>query len=122
MTEEKTIIIQAIFNLNQWVKENLPIENSLIAYDLILLLSIYSYSKNNINVKNLFSSLPYSHTAIRHHYQRLINDGWIEHYLDTKDKRIKYVRPTRQFIETINVYNQKALMILTSQQECSQNT
>jgi hypothetical protein len=40
MTEEKTIIIQAIFNLNQWVKENLPIENSLIAYDLILLLSI----------------------------------------------------------------------------------
>ncbi len=107
------VIIEAIFNLHQWVKENLPIENSLIAYDLILLLSIHSYSNNKISVKNLFSSLPHSPTAIRYHYQRLINDGWIEHYLDAKDRRIKYVQPTTKFIETINVYNSQANKLLS---------
>jgi DNA-binding MarR family transcriptional regulator len=113
--ENSYVIIEAIFNLNQWVKENLPIESSLIAYDLVLLLSIHSYSKNQISVKNLFSSLPHSPTAIRRHYQRLINEGWIEHYQDTKDKRIKYVRPTKKFILTINVYNSHANKLLSIQ-------
>jgi len=114
MTRKNSLLIfKSIFNLNQWVEENLPIDNSLIAYDLILLLSIYSLSNNKINVKILFSSLPHSPTGIRHHYQRLINDGWIEHYLDTKDKRIKYVRPTTKFIETINFYSCQTQKILT---------
>ena len=73
-TENNFVIIEAIFNLHQWVKENLPIENSLIAYDLILLLSIHSYSNNTVSVKNLFASLPHSPTAVRYHYQRLLND------------------------------------------------
>jgi DNA-binding MarR family transcriptional regulator len=112
-TENNFVIIEAIFNLHQWVKENLPIENSLIAYDLILLLSIHSYSNNTVSVKNLFSSLPHSPTAIRYHYQRLLNDGWIEHHQDAKDRRIKYVRPSIKFITTINVYNLEAKKLLS---------
>jgi DNA-binding MarR family transcriptional regulator len=110
--ENDYVLIRAIFNLNQWVKENLPIENSLIAYDIFLLLSINSYSNNKISVKNLFTSLPHSPTAIRHHYQRLINDGWIEHYLDPKDKRVKYIQPTKKFIQIINVYESYAKKLL----------
>ena len=101
-------MIEAIFRLRAWCRQHLPIENSLIAYDLLLLLSIHNYSNGHITVKNLFASLPYSYTAVRVHYQRYVNEGWIEHYPDSKDKRIKYVRPTPKFIEMINLYTEAA--------------
>ena len=63
--ENHTILIEAILSLRQSFQKYLPIENSLIAYDLILLLSIHNYSKGHITVKQLFKSLPHSTTAIR---------------------------------------------------------
>jgi DNA-binding MarR family transcriptional regulator len=104
IAEKNKMIIEAIFKLRAWCIENLPIDNSLIAYDLLLLLSIHHYSNGHITVKQLFVSMPYSYTAIRIHYQRYVTDGWIEHYSDEKDRRIKYVRPTQKFIETINLF------------------
>jgi len=101
-------MIEAIFRLRAWCRQHLPIENSLIAYDLLLLLSIHKYSNGHITVKHLFASLPYSYTAVRVHYQRYVNEGWIEHYADIKDKRIKYVRPTPKFVEMINLYTEAA--------------
>ena len=98
------LLIESIFKLRIWIKANLPIENSLIAYDIILLLSIHNYANGHITVKQLFASLPHSHTAIRGHYQRFVNDGWIEHYFDSKDKRIKYIRPTKRFFEVIMTF------------------
>jgi len=101
-------MIEAIFRLRSWCRQHLPIENSLIAYDMFLLLSIHKYSNGHITVKHLFASLPYSYTAMRVHYQRFVSEGWIEHYPDLKDKRIKYVRPTPKFVEMINQYTEAA--------------
>ncbi|QWE06191.1 hypothetical protein [Polynucleobacter sp. JS-JIR-5-A7] len=100
------LLIESIFRLRKWVQENLPIENSLIAYDLILLLSIHNYANGHITIKQLFASLPHSSTAVRSHYQRFIDDGWIEHYPDLLDKRIKYVKPTKKFIDIINAFTE----------------
>ncbi len=111
-SKNETLVIEAIFELRVWCSKHLPIENSLIAYDLLLLLSIHNYSNSHITVKQLFASLPYSYTAVRGHYQRYVNDGWIEHYPDIKDKRIKYVRPTEKFVEMINLYTGTAKKIL----------
>lgn len=105
-------MIEAILSLRQSFQKYLPIENSLIAYDLILLLSIHNYSKGHITVKQLFKSLPHSTTAIRYHYTRFINDGWIEVYSNLEDKRVKFVRPTQKFIEVINAYTQAAEPLL----------
>lgn len=110
--ENHIILIEAILSLRQSFQKYLPIENSLIAYDLILLLSIHNYSKGHITVKQLFKSLPHSTTAIRYHYTRFINDGWIEVYSNLEDKRVKFVRPTQKFIEVINVYTQAAEPLL----------
>jgi len=110
--ENHTILIEAILSLRQSFQKYLPIENSLIAYDLILLLSIHNYSKGHITVKQLFKSLPHSTTAIRYHYTRFINDGWIEAYSNSQDKRVKFVRPTQKFIEIINAYTQAAEPLL----------
>jgi len=109
------LMIEAIFRLRRWVQENLPIENSLIAYDLILLLSIHNYSNGRITVKQLFGSLPHSPTAIRSHYQRLLDDGWIELSPDPKDRRIRYVQPTKKFIDMMNAYTDVAGEIFVKQ-------
>ncbi len=114
MTSKKhALIIEALFKLRAWCRQHLPIENSLIAYDLLLLLAIHNYSNGHITVKQLFASLPYSYTAVRVHYQRYLDEGWIEHYTDPSDKRIKYVRPTQKFIEMINLYTDAANEIFT---------
>jgi len=105
-SENHRVMIESIFKLRKWVQENLPIENSLIAYDLILLLSIHNYSNGRITVKHLFASLPHSSTAVRSHYKRFIDDGWIEHYPDPLDQRIKFVQPTDKFVQVINAYTE----------------
>lgn len=111
--ENHKVTIEAIFGLRQSLEKHLPINNSLIAYDLILLLSIHNYSDGNITVKQLFNSLPHSATAVRYHYKRFLNDGWIENYMDTNDKRIKYVRPTIKLIRVVNLYTQETENFLT---------
>jgi len=103
-SQTHNLLIDSIFSLRGWCRENLPTENSLIAYDIVLILAIHNYSKSTITVKQLFSSVPYSYTAIRKHYQRLLADDWIELYSDTVDKRIKFVRPTTKFVSTMNQY------------------
>jgi DNA-binding MarR family transcriptional regulator len=79
---------------------------------LVLVLAINNYAKNNISIKELFASVPHSYTAIRGHYLRFVKDGWVEHYLDESDKRIKYVRPTTKLIKTMNDYAVVANKIL----------
>jgi len=49
---------------------------------------------------------------VRGHYLRFINDGWIEHYSDEADQRIKYVRPTAKLAKTMNDYAAEAHQIL----------
>ena len=73
-------MIGGIFALRSWFKDHLPIENSLIAHDLILILAINNYAKNDISIKELFASVPHSYTAVRGHYLRFVKDGWVEHY------------------------------------------
>jgi len=103
---KQQLMVEAIFKLRQWSAEHLPIDNSLIAYDLMLLLSIHAYSQGKITVKQLFASLPHSATAVRHHYQRFVDEGWIDHYPDPKDKRIKYIHTTEKFNTMLNAYTE----------------
>lgn len=111
-SEDLELMIGGIFALRSWCRDNLPTENSFIAYDLILVLAINNYAKNNISIKELFASVPHSYTAVRGHYLRFVNDGWIEHYSDASDKRIKYVRPTPKLVKTMNDYAEAANTIL----------
>ena len=110
--QDLELMIGGIFALRSWCRDNLPTENSFIAYDLILVLAINNYAKNNISIKELFASVPHSYTAVRGHYLRFVNDGWIEHYFDASDKRIKYVRPTPKLVKTMNDYAAAANRIL----------
>jgi DNA-binding MarR family transcriptional regulator len=86
---KRKLTIKAIFKLLQWSAEHLPIGNSLIAYDVILLISMHTYAIDRITAKQLFASLPHSASEVRHHFQRFVDVGWIELYPNPEDKRIK---------------------------------
>ena len=74
----------------------LPIGQSFIAYDILLLVMHSHISKQNLPLKSLFASIPYSVMGTRHHLRRLIGDGWIELVADNKDNRVKICLPTEK--------------------------
>lgn len=102
--ENNLIVLEGLVALRGWCKSNLPTEDSLVAYDIILLVAISHLTKSPLKVKHLFDSLPHSYTAVRYHYLRLISDDWLAHDTDEKDKRIKLIRATDKFVNTINNY------------------
>ena len=53
-----------------------------------------------LTVKRLFATLPYSSTGVRYHFERLLNDGWLELDDGINDKRIKIVKPSPKLIDT----------------------
>ena len=110
-------IVNNLFELRLWCRENLPTENSLIAYDLILVLARASQKSEHLTIKQLFSSLPHSYTAVRQHYNRLVRDGWLAHTGDTKDGRIKYVHTTDKFNEVVKNYSSAANHIFLDKPE-----
>lgn len=97
-------VIEYAQRVRQWCKENLPFEESVVAYDLVMLLAIKFARDERVSVKQIFVLLPHSYTAIRQHYMRLINDGWIECIRHKEDKRIKYITPTKKFNDAIEQY------------------
>lgn len=49
-----------------------------------------------LTVKALFASLPYSDMGIRYHFDKLVKTGWIELHNGDKDNRIKRVKPSEK--------------------------
>ncbi len=86
--------------------------DTLIAYDLILFMAITFAEKKPITPKQLFASLPHSYSALRHHYNRLLDDGYVIHKSGVLDKRVKYIEPTEKFLSSVVNYANKAKVIL----------
>lgn len=110
--EQEASVIRYLVALRNCGKETLPMSDSLIAYDLILFIAITISEKRSLTVKQLFSSLPHSYTAVRHHYNRLLEDGYVIHKQDNGDKRVKYIEPTEKFIASVTSYAKNAKAIL----------
>ena len=51
---------------------------------------------NELTVKALFASLPYSDMGIRYHFDKLVKTGWIELHSGDIDTRIKRVKPSEK--------------------------
>jgi len=98
----KQISLGKIIEFREWIKASLPLENSLVAFDIILFFSDCLVHSRTVTVKDLFESLPYSYTAVRYHYKRLLSNGWLEQKNDTNDLRVKYVYPSQRMEELIH--------------------
>ncbi len=112
--DKETEIISKLSALRGCGEEHLPIDKSLVAYDLLLQVMIAYKTNQTLTVKTLFASVPHSYTAIRHHYKRLLSDGWLGHKSDQLDARIKYIEPTAKLIKTIERFTNSANRVLNS--------
>lgn len=112
--DKETEIISKLSALRGCGEEHLPIDKSLVAYDLLLQVMIAYKTNQTLTVKSLFASVPHSYTAIRHHYKRLLSDGWLGHKSDQLDARIKYIEPTAKLIKTIERFTNSANGVLNS--------
>jgi len=89
-----------LFHLRQRISERLPIGNSLLPLDILVVVMMECGDKETLTVKRLFATLPYSSTGVRYHFERLLNDGWLEFDDGINDKRIKIVKPSPKLIDT----------------------
>ena len=77
--EQEISVIKYLVALRNCSKQSLPMSDSLVAYDLILFIAIHCGERQPLSVKQLFSSLPHSYSALREHYNRLLTDGYVVH-------------------------------------------
>lgn len=76
--------------LRQWERHHLPMESSLIGFELFLKLAQLSASGRSGQttlLKQLYLALPYSEKGVRLHLRRLEAAGWIRVQRATKDSR-----------------------------------
>ena len=91
-------------DVRAWCKENLPVYESVVAYDLVMLIAAKYFGNESMTVKQIYTQLPHSYTAIRQHYKNLIKDGWLICTGDEVDRRVKHIQPTKKFAQVINEY------------------
>lgn len=100
---DEVMLLEQWGELHSWLRKNLPIANSYVATDILFLVVI----ENRLKVKELFTSLPYSYTAIRQHYKRLLEEHWIVQIADKSDKRVKYLQATDKLNDVLRKFAQK---------------
>ncbi|MBU3542961.1 hypothetical protein ICE94_06705 [Polynucleobacter sp. MWH-Loch1C5] len=89
-----------------WISDCLPVDNSLVAYDIYLSIMEKYCANERCTVKVLFESLPHSYTAVRSHYQRLLKSNWIQVIKSDEDGRVKYVTPTAKSIKAFDKFTE----------------
>lgn len=94
--EQQEAVISLLASIRQQSNVHLPIGHSFIPYDILLAVIEGSHKNEELTVKALFTSLPYSDMGLRHHFKRLIENGWIELHATNNDKRVKQVKPTEK--------------------------
>ncbi len=89
--ESHILQIAGLMQVRAWQEKNLPIEFSLLAYDLLVCACFHTLSGSPLNYKQIFLSLPYSKNGIRNQLNKFIADGWLEIRLKDTDARVRYV-------------------------------
>lgn len=78
-------------NIRFWEEKNLPLSQSRIAFDLLLLIANCHYSETHLTLKYLFNSLNYSERGIRYVLEQFVSNGWCDIVGSCTDKRFRHV-------------------------------
>jgi hypothetical protein len=95
--------IEFISSLNKIRVESskfLPINNSFIRFDLLILVMLYELEGNELSFKKLYSSVNHSDIGLRNHLMKLKDDGWISINESKKDARSKVITATDKLHRT----------------------
>jgi hypothetical protein len=89
--EELQPITEAMLTIRGWEEENLPMERSALAYDLLAVTAHHTVGGTPLSLKHLFTLLNYSEAGVRKQLRRCIRDGWIGLESVSNDKRVRVV-------------------------------
>jgi hypothetical protein len=112
-------IIGIIVDIREKSTRHLPIDNSLIPFDLIFKVGLAHASDENLSVKSLFADLPHSAMGMRYHLNRLLDNGWIEMLPSPSDRRSKIVRPTEKLLDRLYILSAEMKYLLPKNLESS---
>lgn len=91
-------MVEALTAIRHMTSTRLPIGNSTLPYDILLVVLRQKPSDEKLTVKRLLASLPHSATGIRYHFDHLREGGWIKLTPDKIDARVKVVIPTKKLM------------------------
>jgi hypothetical protein len=90
--------VDLLFQLHSWERKNLPISRTTAGYHLFLYLSRSIVCNNeNVRLKNIYHSLPFSEKTLRLLLRELESDGWIEMSVKSHDQRHRDIVATHKF-------------------------
>jgi DNA-binding MarR family transcriptional regulator len=101
-----TQFIRLLKEIKSHLTLNFPFGGSSISEEITLKVLDAYFSGAELSVKNLFVDLPYSVMGIRHNFDRLLKDNWIECKKSDKDARVRLVFPTDNLLEKINLLSE----------------
>ena len=109
--------LSSALRIQVWAKKHLPIENSQLALQLILIISYNTMIKKPLTLKLLFHSVDFSEAGIRKQLRKLLVEDWCCLVEDVKDKRLKLVVAQPKMLNALSEYSE----LLTSAYKKVQN-
>jgi hypothetical protein len=96
-----------LMSVREITSEHLPISHSIIPYQIILVVMYHHIMNEELTVKQLFNSGPFSEMGNRYHYKRLVTDEWIVLINHPNDLRQKLIRPALKSIQAFHAISEK---------------
>jgi len=97
-------VTSALIAVREWEKLNFPSSQSILAYEIFLLIAHHTVCEKPLTLHQLFYSVEYSETGIRKQLSTLIEDGWCCLVGGHQDKRLKHVVAQKKMIDVLNNY------------------
>lgn len=106
-SQKATILnLSSSLRIQVWAKKNLPIENSQLALQLILIISYNTMIKKPLTLKLLFHSVDFSEAGVRKQLRKLLIEDWCCLVEDLKDKRLKLVVAQPKMLYALTEYSE----------------
>ncbi len=99
--EQRLITIESLQKIRAETSLLLPVGHSFIPFDILIAAYCGDENGDDLTVKALFASLPYSDMGIRYHFKKLISTGWLELHNGDKDTRIKRVKASQKLVKRL---------------------
>jgi DNA-binding MarR family transcriptional regulator len=97
---------QNLLAVRQWEDAHLPLDGSLLAFNLLTVVAHHTILGIDLNLKRLIAELNYSEAGVRKQLKRFISQGWLELKNDKNDKRVKFIYATSRLLKILTKHQQ----------------
>ena len=111
-SKQQPTVVATLALIRKYSAAHLPIGHSFIPYDILVTVVDSFTSNEELTVKALFATLPYSDMGLRYHFRKLVDSGWIELQAMNGDARVKQVKPTEKLSKQFELLSENLSPLL----------